>query len=85
MTPRAEGTKKRILEAAELEFAEKGLCGARVDEIAVRAAANKSRHTDGVMRRAEGSLGNEVALQSSGYRMYFRSFYCLVKSHIRES
>ena len=41
MTSRAEGTKSRILRAAELEFAEKGIYGARVDEIAARAAVNK--------------------------------------------
>ncbi len=41
MTAKAEQTKIRILEAAELEFAEKGLHGARVDEIAARAAINK--------------------------------------------
>ncbi len=41
MTARAEQTKNRILEAAELAFAEKGLHGARVDEIAARATVNK--------------------------------------------
>lgn len=34
-------TKKLILEAAEIEFSEKGLYGARVDEIALRAKINK--------------------------------------------
>lgn len=38
---RAEKTRARILEAAEEIFAEKGLAGARVDEIALRATANK--------------------------------------------
>lgn len=41
MTARAESTKKKILAAAEEEFAEKGLYGARVDEIAARAEINK--------------------------------------------
>lgn len=41
MTGRAESTRKRILEAAELEFSEKGFSGARVDEIAARADVNK--------------------------------------------
>ncbi len=41
MTSRAENTKRRILETAELVFAEKGLYGSRVDEIADRAEANK--------------------------------------------
>lgn len=41
MTDRAENTKKRILTAAEQEFSEKGLYGARVDEIAARAEVNK--------------------------------------------
>ena len=34
-------TKQRILEAAEQEFSEKGLYGARVDEIAAKADINK--------------------------------------------
>ncbi len=38
---RAEITKKKILETAELVFAEKGLYGSRVDEIADRAGVNK--------------------------------------------
>lgn len=37
----AEATRARILEAARMEFAALGLAGARVDEIAARAAANK--------------------------------------------
>lgn len=36
-----DGTRERILKAAVAEFAAKGLGGARVDEIAGRAAANK--------------------------------------------
>lgn len=38
---RAAATRQRILEAAIAEFAAHGLAGARVDEIAARAAANK--------------------------------------------
>lgn len=38
---RAAATRQRILDAALAEFAEKGLAGARVDEIAARAGANK--------------------------------------------
>lgn len=37
----AEATQKRILAAAKQEFAKKGLGGARVDDIAERAKANK--------------------------------------------
>jgi len=37
----ADQTRKRILEAATIEFASKGLGGARVDEIALRSRANK--------------------------------------------
>jgi AcrR family transcriptional regulator len=40
--PRNEQTKTRILDAALDEFAAKGLAGARVDEIARRAGANKA-------------------------------------------
>lgn len=36
-----QGTRARILRAAVVEFADKGLGGARVDQIAARAAANK--------------------------------------------
>jgi AcrR family transcriptional regulator len=38
---RAAATRQRILDAALAEFAEKGLAGSRVDEIAARAGANK--------------------------------------------
>ncbi len=34
-------TRRNILDAALAEFADKGLAGARVDEIAARAGANK--------------------------------------------
>ena len=37
----AEQTRKRILDAATVEFARKGLGGARVDEIATRSKSNK--------------------------------------------
>ena len=37
----AEQTRKRILDAATVEFARKGLGGARVDEIAARSKSNK--------------------------------------------
>ncbi|MEZ5824799.1 MAG: TetR/AcrR family transcriptional regulator [Geminicoccaceae bacterium] len=37
----AEATRRRILEAAKIEFADKGLAGARVDRIAERADINK--------------------------------------------
>ncbi len=40
-SPRAQATRRRILEAAIAVFTEKGLDGARVDEIAARAGANK--------------------------------------------
>ena len=36
-----DATRKRILAAAKVEFARKGLGGARVDDIATRAKANK--------------------------------------------
>ena len=38
----AEDTKRRLLEAAANEFAERGIAGARVDRIAAAAAANKA-------------------------------------------
>ena len=40
-TGRAEITRMRLMEAAEAEFSEKGLAGARVDEIALAAGVNK--------------------------------------------
>lgn len=41
LSARAAATRQRILDAALAEFAAKGLAGARVDEIAARAGANK--------------------------------------------
>jgi len=41
LSARASATRQRILDAALAEFAEKGMAGARVDEIAARASANK--------------------------------------------
>ncbi len=41
VSARAAATRQRILDAALVEFAEKGLAGSRVDEIAARAGANK--------------------------------------------
>lgn len=41
LSPRAAATRQRILDAALAEFAANGLAGARVDEIAARAGANK--------------------------------------------
>lgn len=41
LSPRAAATRGRILDAARAEFAAHGLAGARVDEIAARAGANK--------------------------------------------
>ena len=41
LSPRAAATRQRILDAALVEFAGNGLAGARVDEIAARAGANK--------------------------------------------
>jgi AcrR family transcriptional regulator len=38
----AEDTKRRLLQAAADEFAERGIAGARVDRIAAAAAANKA-------------------------------------------
>jgi AcrR family transcriptional regulator len=41
LSARAKATRQRILDAALVEFAEKGMAGSRVDEIAARAGANK--------------------------------------------
>jgi len=38
----AEDTRRRLLEAAVTEFAERGIAGARVDRIAAAASANKA-------------------------------------------
>lgn len=43
MQDRAKRTREQILAAAAVEFSEKGLHGARVDEIAKRAKVNKER------------------------------------------
>lgn len=41
LSARAAATRQRLLDAALAEFAAKGMAGARVDEIAARAGANK--------------------------------------------
>src|SRR3954454_20804667 len=41
LSPRAAATRQRLLDAALVEVAAHGLAGARVDEIALRAGANK--------------------------------------------
>jgi len=38
----AEDTRRRLLEAAAAEFAERGIAGARIDRIAAQAKANKA-------------------------------------------
>src|SRR5678816_2361019 len=38
----SEATKRRLLEAAASEFAERGIAGARIDRIAATAKANKA-------------------------------------------
>ena len=43
MQERAKRTRQQILTAASEEFSQKGLHGARVDEIAKRAQVNKER------------------------------------------
>ena len=43
MQDRAKRAREQILEAASVEFSQKGLHGARVDEIAKRAGVNKER------------------------------------------
>ena len=43
MQERAKRTRQQILTAASVEFSQKGLHGARVDEIAKRARVNKER------------------------------------------
>ncbi|MGX6605500.1 TetR family transcriptional regulator [Micromonosporaceae bacterium Da 78-11] len=42
MVRNAEATKRRLLDAAAAEFAERGIAGARVDRIAAAASANKA-------------------------------------------
>ena len=43
MPLKSDATRKRILEAAEEEFARYGIAGARIDRIALTAEANKAR------------------------------------------
>ncbi|MFJ9537122.1 TetR family transcriptional regulator [Streptomyces sp. NPDC101225] len=42
-TPKGQQTRAKLLEAAEAEFSEYGLAGARVDRIAERSGVNKQR------------------------------------------
>lgn len=43
LTPKGEATCQRILDAARVEFAERGIAGARVDRIAAAASSNKAQ------------------------------------------
>jgi AcrR family transcriptional regulator len=66
---RAARTRARILDAAEKVFAEKGLAGARVDEIADRAAINK--------RMLYAHFGGKEALYKAALeRVYLRLGAC---------
>jgi len=42
-TPRGTATSRRILEAATIEFAERGIAGARIDRIVAAAQTNKAQ------------------------------------------
>ena len=42
-TPRGTATRRRLLDAARDEFAQRGLAGARIDRIAATASANKAQ------------------------------------------
>lgn len=42
-TPKGQQTRAKLLEAAEAEFSEHGLAGARVDRVAERSGVNKQR------------------------------------------
>ncbi|WP_405881671.1 TetR/AcrR family transcriptional regulator [Streptomyces sp. NBC_01136] len=42
-TPKGQQTREKLLEAAQAEFSEHGLAGARVDRIAERSGVNKQR------------------------------------------
>ena len=43
LTARGEATRRRMLEAATAEFAQRGIAGARVDRIAANARSNKAQ------------------------------------------
>jgi AcrR family transcriptional regulator len=68
----AEATKRRILDAASVEFADHGLAGARVDAIAERAGANKqliyayfgskAKLFAAVLGRQLGTLAEEIEI-----------------------
>ena len=65
----SEATRRRILEAAVVEFAEHGIAGARVDRIATAAESNKQLiyqyfgNKEGLFRTV---LDRELALASEG-------------------
>ncbi len=65
----SEATRRRILEAAVVEFAEHGIAGARVDRIATGAGSNKQliyhhfENKEGLFRTV---LARELALASEG-------------------
>ncbi len=65
----SEATRRRILEAAVVEFAEHGIAGARVDRIAMAAESNKQliyqyfENKEGLFRTV---LARELALATEG-------------------
>ena len=61
------------------------MCKGNLTGTGICTAANHTRRADGVMRRTEGTLGNQIRAQNTRNRMDFRGFHSLVKAHIGEN
>jgi AcrR family transcriptional regulator len=95
MTPTAKGrqTKEKLLEAAQQEFSEFGLAGARVDRVAERSGVNKQRIYayfgnkeqlfSAVMARVYEHMGASVPIPTNekGLRSYVGQVFDYHRTH----
>lgn len=84
-TARGEATRRRLMDAAAAEFAERGIAGARVDRIVAAARSNKAqlyqyfgskdRLFDAVFEHHVAWLVDEVPLDASDLAAYAIALY----------
>jgi AcrR family transcriptional regulator len=90
-TPRGEATRQRLMDAAAVEFAQRGIAGARVDRIVASAKSNKAqlyqyfgskdRLFDAVFEHHVAWLIDEVPLDAQDLPAYAIALYdmCLAR------
>lgn len=83
---KSEITRQRILEAAELEFSEKGIFGARIDSIALSAGVNKRMiyeyfgGKEGLYRTVLINVYKRVSLWEAGFVSSSGEPCCIIRS-----